>query len=236
MNKIEFYRASGEYGFLSNLYKCSIAFEGEWFDSSEGAYQYGKPKDFKVKEWLRSAPSPRLCALAAHTLLIYDIVEGWSISKLERMKRVLWAKFTQNPELMRRLIMTGEAELIEASKTDQTWGIGKSGKGKNLLGKYLMETREILKGIDFTKPFFKISGNKVKVFYGESNELPHDTITAICFREWIPKMYIWSEIEKLEERPTLYFPYEDNLKKVNERFPWALGQLGIIRPELIKWI
>lgn len=50
-------------------------------------------------------------------------------------------KFDQHPELKGKLMATGEAEIIEDSKTDAFWGIGKKGTGKNMLGKMLMELR-----------------------------------------------------------------------------------------------
>ena len=39
---------------------------------------------------------------------------------------------------------TGDAILIEHTSRDKIWGDGGSGTGLNLLGKALMETREIL--------------------------------------------------------------------------------------------
>ncbi|KAK8147223.1 hypothetical protein G3M48_001978 [Beauveria asiatica] len=56
--------------------------------------------------------------------------------------------------LMDMLLATGTKELVEASPTDRIWGVGYSAKnapanrakwGKNLLGKVLMEVREVLR-------------------------------------------------------------------------------------------
>lgn len=138
---IKFYRATGQYGFMSNLYRCEIAIDGKVFRSSEDAYQYGKPKDVAVAEWLISAPKPHLCAIAAHALLYWDIRPDWKTLKLGRMRAVLKAKFDQNIELKGKLMATGETEIIEDSKTDAFWGIGKKGTGKNMLGKMLMDLR-----------------------------------------------------------------------------------------------
>lgn len=146
-NEIRFYRASGNYGFLSNLYRCTIDFEHKQFRSSEDAYQYGKPKDLAVAEWLISAPLPRLCAMAAHALLSYDIKPNWNTIKMDRMRRVLLAKFSNHSELTEKLLATGEAKLIEESKTDAFWGIGKRGTGKNMLGFILMEIRSELRQV-----------------------------------------------------------------------------------------
>ena len=69
------------------------------------------------------------------------------------------AKFTQNRDLIIKLMDTGDAVLAEASPFDRTWGIGlsadderavnrKKWKGQNLLGETLMKIREQLKESD----------------------------------------------------------------------------------------
>lgn len=144
-DEIEFYRSVGEYGFLSNLYKREMIFSGTIFRSSEDAYQFGKPKKKEVARWLVTAPTPHLCAIAAHSLLPWDVRPNWNDVKVERMKIVLRAKFTQHPDLKEKLLATGDAKLIEKSKTDAFWGTGKKGTGKNMLGVLLMDLREELK-------------------------------------------------------------------------------------------
>lgn len=63
-------------------------------------------------------------------------------------------KFRQNTELREKLLATGERELVEASARDRDWGIGfifmeaeahRGEWGDNLLGKALMEVRDILR-------------------------------------------------------------------------------------------
>lgn len=144
MNEIYFYRASGKNGFLSNLYKASVKFEGRWFPTSEHAYQYERFFNTEVAEWVMKAPSPRFVALVAHNLLPYDQVRDWKQIKVDRMRRVLVAKFIQHPDLGTRLIDTGDAELKENSKSDGFWGLGKRGNGKNMLGILLMQLRDKL--------------------------------------------------------------------------------------------
>ena len=74
----------------------------------------------------------------------YDIVVAGSV-----------AKFGQNPDLKAFLLGTGNRVLVEASPLDRVWGIGLAADdprasrpeewlGLNLLGKALMEAREIL--------------------------------------------------------------------------------------------
>ena len=144
---IKFYRATGTYGFFLNLYKKSIEFEGRTFPTSEHAYQFGKFKDPEVREWAMKSPKPHLLCIIAHGLNSWDIVECWSKIKFDIMYKVLQAKFS-DPELKEKLLNTENSILIENSKTDATWGIGKSGKGKNMLGKLLMKVREELSKLE----------------------------------------------------------------------------------------
>ena len=141
---IRFYRASGQYGFLSNLFKRSLKFEDRIFPASEYAYLFGKFKDEEAREWAMKAPKPHLISILAHGLFSWDIVDNWSKKKIDRMYKVLQAKFLDE-ELKEKLLETGDAVLIEESKTDAFWGIGKKGTGKNMLGKLLMKIRNELK-------------------------------------------------------------------------------------------
>ena len=77
--EIAFYRANDRpYGAFSNLYKRSVVFEGSEFPKAEHAYQAGKPVRREVREWLLSAPTPALLAMAAHGLFTWDIRPDWS--------------------------------------------------------------------------------------------------------------------------------------------------------------
>jgi predicted NAD-dependent protein-ADP-ribosyltransferase YbiA (DUF1768 family) len=88
--EIRFYRASEKpYGAFSNLFRRAIEFEGEVFPTAEHAYQAGKARKPEVKAWLMAAPSPSLLAMAAHGLYYWDVSEGWSKKKFDRMRGVL---------------------------------------------------------------------------------------------------------------------------------------------------
>jgi len=147
--EIRFYRANEKpYGAFSNLYRCPIQFEDSDYPTAEHAYQAGKPARARVREWILSAPTAAHVAMAAHGLYRWDIVPDWSRIKIERMRRVLRAKFTQHEDLRTLLISTGEARLVEAGRTDnpvnREWG-EVNGKGMNRLGNLLMELREELR-------------------------------------------------------------------------------------------
>lgn len=155
-DEIRFYRANEKpYGVFSNLYRCKVVFEGEEFATSEHAYQAGKARKEAVREWVLSAPSPGLVAMAAHGLYTWDIAPDWSKVKFDRMRGVLYAKFTQHPEFKDLLLATGDARLVESATVDNAvnrlWG-EVNGKGKNMLGVLLMELRDKLRAEINSKP------------------------------------------------------------------------------------
>ena len=72
------------------------------------------------------------------------------------MKTVLRAKFTQNLEVRKKLLDTGDKLIANADSRDKYWGIGTSAntsmatdpkkwKGENKLGKMLEELRATIK-------------------------------------------------------------------------------------------
>ena len=91
--EIRFYRATERpYGALSNLFRREVEFEGLVYPTSEHAYQAGKASKAVVRDWILSAPSPSLAAMAAHGLYTWDVVPNWAQIKFARMRAVLRAK------------------------------------------------------------------------------------------------------------------------------------------------
>lgn len=146
--EISFYRSNEKpYGAFSNLFRSPVEFEGIIFPTAEHAYQAGKAAKPKVRDWILSAPSPSLAAMAAHGLYTWDIVPNWAAIKFERMRGVLKAKFTQHDDLAKLLLSTGTARLVEAgtvnNAVNRLWG-EVNGVGQNMLGVMLMEIRSEL--------------------------------------------------------------------------------------------
>ncbi|HKT26803.1 NADAR family protein [Dyella sp.] len=147
---IPFYRSNEKpYGAFSNLFRRAMVFEGREYPTAEHAYQAGKARKESVREWILSAPTPSLVAMAAHGLYTWDITPDWSRTKFDRMRNVLRAKFTQHEDLKELLLSTGSSRLVEVGRTDnlvnRTWG-EVNGKGLNMLGVLLMEVREEIRG------------------------------------------------------------------------------------------
>jgi len=83
-------------------------------------------------------------------------VDKWSKVCLGIVYKGNYAKFTQNEELKKELMETGDRMIVEASPYDQIWGIGMgeneegiedpmNWKGQNLLGWSIMMVRQHLK-------------------------------------------------------------------------------------------
>jgi len=69
----------------------------------------------------------------------------WESVKVNIMREAILAKFTQHEDLRELLLATGDAKIIEHTTNDDYWGDGGDGRGKNMLGRILMDTRTKLR-------------------------------------------------------------------------------------------
>lgn len=127
----------GEYRWLSNFFPCRVEWEGRVYRSTEAAYQSGKYPAAERDVFTTLDPDP---AKKLSRTKPYDTA-AWETRKERTMREVIWAKFSQNPELAAKLRATGDKLLEETNWWgDEIWGVFK-GKGQNLLGRVLMDTR-----------------------------------------------------------------------------------------------
>lgn len=150
-----FKRDRPTFGFLSNFHDAPVEFDGEVWRSTEFYYQAQKSLDPEYREAIRAATSPAQAkALATDparsararkrswfTGREEKMRSDWNEAKYEIMLRAIRAKFGQNANLAEMLLATGDAEIVEDSKYDSYWGIGRDGTGNNTLGKILMLVR-----------------------------------------------------------------------------------------------
>jgi ribA/ribD-fused uncharacterized protein len=61
------------------------------------------------------------------------------------MRKAVLRKFETHVDIRAVLLGTGDEEIVENAPGDYYWGIGADGSGKNMLGKILVEVREILR-------------------------------------------------------------------------------------------
>lgn len=71
----------------------------------------------------------------------------WDAMKVDFMRSILRAKADQHEYVRRKLLATGDRELIEDSWRDDFWGWGPNRDGQNMLGKLWMQVREELRAL-----------------------------------------------------------------------------------------
>lgn len=67
--------------------------------------------------------------------------EDWDVVKVGIMRDIIRAKAAQHEYVRRKLLQTGDRELVEDSWRDDFWGWGPNRDGQNMLGKLWMEVR-----------------------------------------------------------------------------------------------
>jgi ribA/ribD-fused uncharacterized protein len=135
-----------QYSFLSNFYRCEVVVNGIKYPTSEHAFQAMKfiTTDEKIAERIRLCEKPSDAKELANEFKKV-VRRDWKDVSLLIMEKVVTAKFSQNPDLLHKLLDTGTAELIEDNWWNDTfWGVCK-GVGENNLGKILMKVRERLR-------------------------------------------------------------------------------------------
>jgi ribA/ribD-fused uncharacterized protein len=141
---INFYSTKDAYGCFSNFAPYWFRINNKVWRTSEHYFQAQKFAGTEHEEELRLVASPMVVARMGRSRQ-RPLRKDWEVAKDDIMRVALRAKFTQNEELKKILLETGDAVLVEHTKNDSYWGDGGDGSGKNMLGKLLMELREELK-------------------------------------------------------------------------------------------
>ena len=71
--------------------------------------------------------------------------KDWESVKIGVMRTALFAKFSQHLDIQELLLSTGDCKIVEHTENDSFWGDGGNGKGKNMLGKLLMQVRDVIR-------------------------------------------------------------------------------------------
>lgn len=155
---IFFYRVGDAYGAFSNWAPTPFTVDGVSFSTAEQYIMYRKCLTFGdtvTAEKLLSSDSPKeQKALGREAAGYIDSV--WAGIRQTVAIRGLYAKFSQDAELKRLLLCTGDAVLVECTSNDRIWACGLDKddddrlsadrwKGQNILGFALMEVRNMLR-------------------------------------------------------------------------------------------
>ncbi len=136
----------GPYRFLSNFHLCNVTVDGVRYQSSEHAFMAQKTDVPEERHQLSAeiGLTPKEAKQYGRTVTLRP---GWDDLRVEAMRKVVLAKFSQNPALRKALLDTGEKYLEETNYWNDTfWGMCR-GTGENNLGKVLMSVRGELMAI-----------------------------------------------------------------------------------------
>ena len=156
--EIKFYNRGEPYFEFTNFYEPpnGILIDGYVWRNSEAYYQASKFKDIRHVRRVNKLQTPREAFIYARTHKSEQRPD-WFRVNIAVMRKALYAKFSQHPDLLRMLIETEDSILIEHTVNDSFWGDGGDGSGENHLGNLLMQLREEMKGCllpssEFTYP------------------------------------------------------------------------------------
>ena len=141
---INFYSVNDNFGEFSNFALFEVIIDGKKWATTEHYFQAQKFLDKSYQEKIRKAKNPMQAAVLGRDKK-QKLRKDWESVKVSVMKNALYAKFSQHAELKELLLSTNDAKIVEHTENDDFWGDGGDGKGKNMLGKMLMQVREELK-------------------------------------------------------------------------------------------
>ena len=167
---IGFFHENESYGCFSNWYPAEFDYAGRHFANSEQFMMYHKVLMFHkydLADQILRTSDPAKCKKIAGQKFPEFHPELWEKTCRTIVKRGVKAKFSQNEDILKILLSTENALLAECSPYDKKWGIGidindpdrliiAKWKGKNLLGRILMEVREELRNEIQSSPDGKI--------------------------------------------------------------------------------
>lgn len=130
---------------LSNFSAFTLRWHGQLFFTSEHAYHWEKfPHSPSLRSRIEQAPSAHEAFKLAGTYADYQRPD-WADVRVGIMRTILWAKYDQHEYVRRKLMASGDRELVEDSWRDAFWGIGPNRDGENKMGRLWMEIRDAVR-------------------------------------------------------------------------------------------
>lgn len=127
---------------LSNFSSFRVRWRGIDFDTSEHAYHWAKfdGTEREVQDMILEARSAHDAFKIAESQRMFRR-DNWDAEKVPVMREIIRAKVEQHEYVRRKLLATGDRELVEDSWRDDFWGWGPNRDGSNMLGKLWMGIR-----------------------------------------------------------------------------------------------
>jgi len=151
MEYLFFWGEKNTFGFLSNFYPSTFVLDNQTFNCSEQHFMKKKqelfdPLNQALAANIMNESNPKNIKNYGRQVNNFS-EQTWLIHRYKSMYDGVYAKFSQNKDLMAQLLATGDKFLVEASPYDKIWGIGfdssnalanKQKWGQNLLGQVLI--------------------------------------------------------------------------------------------------
>lgn len=141
---IKFYKEFGEYGYLATYSNHSFVVDGILYKTSEHYYQSKKFFDKETINKVINASTPKEASNIGRDINNKKR-DDWKIIKKDIMFDAVYFKFKQNQDIMKKLLDTGNEEIIEETVKENYWGCGPNHDGENNYGKILCKVREKLR-------------------------------------------------------------------------------------------
>jgi ribA/ribD-fused uncharacterized protein len=132
------------YGCFSNFSDHGFDLDGHWWTTCEHYFQAQKFPGSRDADLIRRAATP-LRAAELGRERSRPLRRDWDRVKDDVMRRAVTAKFTAHADIRAVLLDTCDEEIVEDTTTDHYWGRGRSGTGRNMLGRILMRARTQLR-------------------------------------------------------------------------------------------
>jgi ribA/ribD-fused uncharacterized protein len=140
-NDLQVFFYEQDFYVLSNFSAFMVEVFDQLFPTSEHAYHWAKFPDDPLKQSaIRLAKSAHDAFKMAERWKQYRRPD-WDEVKVGTMLVILMKKAAQHEYVRRKLLATGDRELIEDSWRDDFWGWGPHHDGRNMLGRLWMEVR-----------------------------------------------------------------------------------------------
>ena len=226
-NILGFYAPNQENGYLSNWYSCTFRYGQYTYSSAEQFMMAQKAalfRDYGVFFKILDTQDQSIIKKLGKQVSNYDDAV-WNRLRGPMMRRGLRAKFQQNPDLMEKLLATGNMVLAECAPRDKIWGIGLSAddpriqdpqqwKGQNLLGTVLMQVRSDLRCWAAT------SADNIE--YTDAMDMPSNEIWSMPFQAvcQLPRIReaidTYGEVVKCNLRDVTHFDFYDYTGTLDE--------------------
>lgn len=141
---IYFYKEFGELGYLASYSPHGFYKDNVYWKTVEHYYQAQKFDDISVKELIIKAETPKIASTIGRDRK-YKLRDDWDRIRDRIMYEAVLAKFLAHPDLAKKLLGTGEEEIVEETVKENYWGCGPNRDGFNMYGKILCKVREQLR-------------------------------------------------------------------------------------------